>query len=147
VSIQNLFPRWDRRILTIVLGALITGAALLLKDMNGYFGFLGLIGSVFVPMLGVLVADFFLLGRGRDWNLNRSAPSRWGMIAAWLIGFAAYQLIHPSDIGWWSGGWVRIQSWLHFTPADWMSASLLSFAVSVLTACAIGGLARRRHRA
>jgi nucleobase:cation symporter-1, NCS1 family len=143
VSIQNLFPRWDRRILSTALGAAITGAALLLKDMNSYFGFLGLIGSVFVPMLGVLVADFFLLGRGRDWNVDRAAPSRWGMAAAWLIGFTVYQLIHPSDIGWWSAGWIKIQGLLHFTPADWMSASLLSFAVSVLAASAIGALARR----
>jgi purine-cytosine permease-like protein len=144
VSIQNLFPRWDRRILTIVLGGAITGAALLLKDMNSYFGFLGLIGSVFVPMLGVLVADFFLLGRGRDWNLSRSAPSRWGMIAAWVIGFAVYQLIRPSDIGWWNTGWIKIAGWLHFTPADWMSASLLSFAIAVLAAFAIGRAARRQ---
>jgi putative hydroxymethylpyrimidine transporter CytX len=143
VSIQNLFPRWDRRVLTVVLGALVTGAALLLKDMNSYFGFLGLIGSVFVPMLGVLVADFFLLGHGRNWNVDRAAPSRWGMIAAWVIGFAAYQLIHPSDIGWWSTGWTTIQDRLHFTPADWMSASLLSFAVSVLAAFLIGLPGRR----
>jgi putative hydroxymethylpyrimidine transporter CytX len=143
VSIQNLFPRWDRRILTIGLGALITGAALTLKDMNSYFGFLGLIGSVFVPMLGVLVAAFFLLGRGREWNLGRTAPSRWGMIAAWVIGFATYQLIRPSDIGWWSTGWTKVQGWVHFTPADWMSASLLSFAVAVLAAFVIGILARR----
>jgi putative hydroxymethylpyrimidine transporter CytX len=146
VSIQNLFPRWDRRILTVVLGAAVTGAALLLANMDSYFGFLGLIGSVFVPLLGVLVADFFLLGHGRDWNLDRTAPSRWGTVAAWVIGFAAYQLIRPSDIGWWSTGWVRIAGWLHFTPADWMSASLLSFAVAVLATVMIGILPRPRQR-
>src|SRR5918992_1793427 len=72
VSIQNLAPRVDRRVLTILLGVLTGGLALVL-NIDNYFGFLGLIGSVFVPMLGVLVVDFFVLGRGRNWNVS-AAP-------------------------------------------------------------------------
>ncbi|HEU5157371.1 MAG TPA: cytosine permease [Streptosporangiaceae bacterium] len=142
VSIQNLIPRADRRVLTVLLGALTAGLALIL-NIDNYFGFLGLIGSVFVPMLGVLVVDFFVLGRGRDWNVSSAAPSRWGMIAAWGAGFVVYQLINPGDAGRWTGFWTDVQGWLHFTPASWMSASVLSFAVAGLAAYAVGTITAR----
>ncbi|GAA3212632.1 purine-cytosine permease family protein [Actinocorallia longicatena] len=141
VSIQNLFPRLDRRVLSIGLGTLITGLALWWK-MDDYFGFLGLIGSVFVPMLGVLAADFFLRAKG-EWNTDPDAPSRWGMIAAWLAGFAVYQIINPGDAGWWTSFWVDVQDGLGFTKQAWMSASLLSFLVAGLAAWIIGRVMRK----
>jgi nucleobase:cation symporter-1, NCS1 family len=142
VSIQNLAPRADRRVLTVLLGGLTAGLALIL-NIDNYFGFLGLIGSVFVPMLGVLAVDFFVLGRGRDWNVSAAAPSRWGMIAAWGAGFVVYQLINPGDAGRWTDFWINVQGWLHFTPATWMSASLLSFVVAGLAAYAVGMVGTR----
>ncbi|MFE7801504.1 purine-cytosine permease family protein [Nocardia sp. NPDC057440] len=145
VSIQNLAPRIDRRVLSIGLGALITVLALQLK-MENYFGFLGLIGSVFVPLLGVLVADFFLRAKG-DWNTAPDAPSRWGMIVAWLVGLSVYQLINPGDAGVWTDFWVNIQEKLHFTKQPWMSASLLSFLAAVLVAWLVGRVATARKSA
>ncbi|WP_433465639.1 purine-cytosine permease family protein [Spirillospora sp. CA-128828] len=143
VSIQNLFPRADRRVLSVVLGAGITVLALVL-DIGDYAGFLSLIGSVFVPMLGVLAADFFLGRRTRDgWDVSRTAPSRWGMIAAWAIGFVVYQLVNPGTVGRWAGLWHDVQDALHFTPQTWMSASLLSFLVAGVAAALIGRLTKR----
>jgi putative hydroxymethylpyrimidine transporter CytX len=139
VSMQNLLPRADRRVLTVLLGGLTAGLALVL-NIDNYFGFLGLIGSVFVPLLGVLAVDFFVLGRGRDWNVSALAPSRWGMIAAWALGFVVYQLINPGDAGRWTDFWTDVQSRLHFTPATWMSASVLSFLAAGLAAYAVGTL-------
>ncbi|MFE9106531.1 purine-cytosine permease family protein [Actinomadura geliboluensis] len=152
VSIQNLFPRADRRVLSVALGAGITVLALVL-DIGDYAGFLTLIGSVFVPMLGVLAADFFL-GRRRwatggkeaeldGWDVSRRAPSRWGMIAAWAVGFAVYQLINPGTVEHWAGFWRDVQEAVHFTPQSWMSASLLSFLVAGAAALLIGRLTRR----
>ncbi|GAA5052394.1 purine-cytosine permease family protein [Nocardia callitridis] len=142
VSIQNLAPRVDRRLLSIGLGVLITVVALGL-NMENYFGFLGLIGSVFVPLLGVLVADFFLRAKGR-WNTGADAPSRWGMVGAWLIGLVVYQLINPGDAGVWTDFWVRAQGWAHFTVQPWMSASLLSFLAAAVVAATIGRLVPTR---
>jgi putative hydroxymethylpyrimidine transporter CytX len=137
VSIQNIVPRADRRVLAVLLGAAITGLALVL-NMGDYAGFLSLIGSVFVPMLGVLAADFFL-GRGRrGWDLSVTARSRWGMIAAWALGFAVYQLINPGTVAGWSAWWTDLRDALGFTPQTWMSASLLSFLVSGPAAAVIG---------
>ncbi|GGU94393.1 cytosine permease [Actinomadura cremea] len=144
VSIQNLVPRADRRVLTIALGALITVLALAL-DIDDYAGFLSLIGSVFVPMLGVLAADFFL-GRGRDgWDGSPAAPSRWGMVAAWVIGFVAYQLINPGTVSGWAGFWTDVRDLLNFAPQSWMSASLLSFLLAGAAALAIGRVAFSRR--
>jgi purine-cytosine permease-like protein len=136
VSIQNLAPRVDRRVLSIGLGALITILALRL-NMANYFGFLGLIGSVFVPLLGVLVADFFLRAR-REWNTAPDAPARWGMVAAWLTGFVVYQLVNPGDAGAWTRFWDGVRQAVHFTGQAWMSASLLSFLAALAVAWLVG---------
>jgi hypothetical protein len=56
------------------------------------------------------------------------------MLVAWLLGLAVYQLINPGSVGAWSTMWSSLASALHFTPQGWMSASLLSFAVSGLVA-------------
>jgi purine-cytosine permease-like protein len=133
VSLQNLFPRADRRVLTVAIGALTMVLALVL-NINSYTNFLTLIGSVFVPMFGVLAADYFLAGRSAHWDTSVRARWRWGMLVAWLLGLAVYQLINPGSVGAWSTMWSSLASALHFTPQGWMSASLLSFAVSGLVA-------------
>ncbi|MFI0369409.1 purine-cytosine permease family protein [Actinomadura sp. 1N219] len=144
VSIQNLVPRADRRVLSVALGVIVTVLALAL-DIGDYAGFLSLIGSVFVPMLGVLAADFFLgrRRRGRGWDVSRTAPSRWGMIAAWAAGFVVYQLINPGTVTRWAGFWQDVQDVLRFGPQSWMSASLLSFLVAGAAALLIGRLTKK----
>jgi putative hydroxymethylpyrimidine transporter CytX len=143
VSVQNLFPRADRRVLTIGIGALTTVLALVL-DINSYVNFLTLIGSVFVPMFGVLAADYFVAGRSKHWDVSVRARSRWGMLAAWLVGLAVYQLINPGDVGAWSTLWSHIATWLHFSSESWMSASLFSFLAAGIVAYAADLISRRR---
>jgi putative hydroxymethylpyrimidine transporter CytX len=142
VSIQNLRPRWDRRVLVVAIGMLATVAALAL-NINDYYNFLVLIGSVFTPLLGVLVVDWFYVSR-QQWDLSELVRPRWGTLTAWLAGFVVYQMINPGDVGWWSRMWARIDDWLHFTPASWMSASILSFAVAAALTVPLGTLDRRR---
>jgi putative hydroxymethylpyrimidine transporter CytX len=148
VSLQNLLPRTDRRVLTIGVG-IVTTALALTMDISQYAGFLVLIGSVFVPLFGVLAADYFGRNRHRDpsaaWDLSQTAPSRWRMSLAWVLGLAVYQLIHPGDAGWWSRAWVELASALHFTPAGWMSASLFSFIVAAVLAWLLGRIPSRQR--
>jgi hypothetical protein len=59
------------------------------------------------------------------------------------VGFVSYQLINPGYLGWWSREWLHVDSWLHFTPTSWMSASLISFGVAALATVPVGLLARR----
>ena len=140
VSMQNFRPQWDRRALALAVGTVATVCALAL-NIADYENFLLLIGSVFVPLLGVLLVDYFVLS-GRRWDLGDDVPVRWAMLAAWGLGFVAYQLINPGTLSWWTRGWVHIRSWLNFTPQPWMSASLLSFAVAAVATALLGALAR-----
>jgi nucleobase:cation symporter-1, NCS1 family len=143
VSVQNLRPRWDRRVLALVIGLLATAFALGL-DVNDYQNFLILIGSVFVPLLGVLTVDYFLVSR-RQWDLSEDAPSRWMTVIPWAVGFVVYQLINPGYLGWWSRRWQQVDGWLGFSPTSWMSASIISLLVSAAVTLPLA-LPRRRTR-
>ena len=147
VSVQNLRPLADRRVLALVIGTIATVGALLLHLGDDYQSFLSLIGSVFVPLSAVFVVAFFVLGRSRVWDVSDSAPARAVMVVPWVLGFVVYQLINPGYLGWWSRAWGDIAGWVHFTPASWMSASLLSFAVAALATLPVGLLSRRKEPA
>lgn len=145
VSTQNLRPLWDRRVISGVVGALITGLALCV-DIYGYASFLSLIGSVFVPMFAVLAVDYFALSRGR-WDLGPDAEPRWRMLVPWALGFAAYQLIYPGSVSWWAQVWHSLAHAVGFTTAPWMSASVLSFAVAAAATLLVRGATRAGSRA
>jgi putative hydroxymethylpyrimidine transporter CytX len=143
VSVQNLRPGWDRRVLAVLIGSLATVFALAFS-VNDYQNFLLLIGSVFVPLFGVFAVDYFGISRG-NWDVSAAAPQRWVMLLPWLAGFVAYQLLNPGYVHWWAAMWRHIQHWLHFTPPSWMSASIVSFAVAALVTVPVGALRRRKE--
>lgn len=100
VSIQNIFPRLDQRWLIVGVGVL-GGLLAATLTMSQYFGFLLLIGSVFVPLFGVLAADYFVLRRRRLSVADVYGPApdagQTGFnlpgLIAWLAGIAAYHAI------------------------------------------------------
>ncbi|WP_042383146.1 purine-cytosine permease family protein [Streptacidiphilus melanogenes] len=133
MSIHNLFPRVDRRWLTLGIGAVVTAAALAIDGFTDtYYAFLGLIGAFFVPLLAVLAVDFFL-GRGKDgWDMSEQAPTRWLMLLPWALGFVLYELINPATLPytWWTDLWTNLQKFTHIHPTSWTSASLFSFLIA-----------------
>jgi purine-cytosine permease-like protein len=134
VSLQNFFPRVSQRAL-IVGASLIATAGALAIDMRSYQRFLLLLGAVFVPLLGVLVADWLLAGAHYTRRHVFEAPAvRPASIAAWLTGFFVYEwLYQPTDLGFWS-------RWLgHLpTPEYQIGASVPAFVVAfLLTAAAV----------
>ena len=131
VSIQNLRPTWDRRVLCVLIGSVTILGALFL-DVTEFSNFLYLIGAVFVPLTGVLLAAW--ARSGGVWDISTSAPSRPGMLAAWAMGFVTYQLINPGEIGGWSDMWASFASTLHVTGHPWLSASIASFVVAAVIA-------------
>ncbi|OUC95685.1 purine-cytosine permease family protein [Streptosporangium minutum] len=144
MSLQNLMPRVDRRIFSVAIGVLTTGVALVV-DVNSYGAFLGIIGAVFVPMLGVLAVDYFLLGRGRDWDTSENAPSRWLMVIPWVLGFVTWwMLAAPSAVSWWAAIWNGARQAVGFTPQPWMSSAVGAFLVAGLITLGLGALRRRR---
>jgi putative hydroxymethylpyrimidine transporter CytX len=98
VSVQNAFPRVSIRSLIVALGAVSILAALAF-DVTRYEHFLLLIGAVFVPLFGVLAADYFVTSRGRyDPAAILEASGRggvvpgvrWQGVLAWALGTATY---------------------------------------------------------
>ncbi len=106
VSLQNLAPR-RRQFGFIVAATLvaIAGAWLLQRRGEGIGGgyelFLIAIGGLFVPLLGVVIADSFLLRRGayRTEEFVDAAPAvRWPAIASWASGTVLYFLVYFQQI-------------------------------------------------
>src|SRR6266540_147026 len=145
VSVQNLFPRVSPRALIVGTSVLATAGALAI-DMRSYQRFLLLLGAVFVPLLGVLVADWLLNGAHYTRSDVFDGPAvRPGPIVAWMAGFLAYEwLAQPADLGFWT-------RWLSHlpTPSYAIGASIPSFVVAfLLTAAAVRlGSARAADRA
>jgi NCS1 family nucleobase:cation symporter-1 len=142
MSTHNLMPRVDRRVLAVGVGIVAVLVALTI-DVVAYETFLLLIGSVFVPLFAVAITDFFLVSRGA-WDLSPAAPGRWWLALPWALGFLTYQLINPGAVAWWVSIWTSVREALGFTPASWMSASILSFAVAAAATLLLGWAARRQ---
>ncbi|WP_405486815.1 purine-cytosine permease family protein [Nocardia sp. NBC_00511] len=144
MSIQNLLPRVDRRLLAGLVGLAVTLLALPVHDFTSYANFLVLIGSVFVPLCAVLIVDYFF-GRGRrGWDLTQHSPARPLMLLPWAIGFVTYQLFNPGSISWWTKFWTDAQDTLHVHPGWWSSASLFSFLIAAAVTALLVSVQRQR---
>ena len=97
VSLQNVVPRVSQRLLIVVSAVLATAGALVL-DLSQFSTFLFLLGSFFVPLFGVLLADWLVEGAHYTRDRIFAGPAfRPPMIAAWLVGFGLYQWLSPRD--------------------------------------------------
>jgi purine-cytosine permease-like protein len=101
VSVQNLSAR--RRQATTIFASTLVGIAAawyLVASGQGIGGpyetFLLLIGGLFVPLLGVVIAETFVVRRGgySQGDFFEAAPRwRWPAFASWIPGSALYFLI------------------------------------------------------
>ena len=139
VSLQNLLPGVPQRLLVGGVAATATVGALLV-DLRNYQPFLYLLGSFFVPLFAVLLADWLLSGRhySRE-DVFRVPEIRLEMVAAWLAGFCVYQWLYPQGPSWWTS--LVAHTSPHALP--WGGASLPSFALSFALASIVGLFARR----
>ena len=134
VSVRNVAPGLRQRDVTLAIGALVLVLSQVVS-LTQYESFLLLIGSFFVPLLGVLAADYFLVRGGRYDGaalFTRGGPYwyasgvHWPGLACWLAGAATYVTIAgiaPLGI---SG------------TAPWLGATLPSLAVSFLLYALLG---------
>jgi putative hydroxymethylpyrimidine transporter CytX len=138
VSLQNFLPEASQRLLILVVAALSTSIALAL-DLTQYQQFLLLLGAFFVPLFGVLLADW--LARGRRYtraDIFEGPAVRPGMILAWLVGFALYEwLAQTQGLGFWSDFLARLHP-----PHSGIGASLPSFACAFALALVAGAVER-----
>jgi NCS1 family nucleobase:cation symporter-1 len=142
MSVHNILPRVDRRIIAVLIGVTATLLAGLL-DFGQYQSFLFLIGSVFVPLYAVAAVDFLVVSRQR-WDLSTTSRLRAAPVIAWACGFVAYQLVYPGTVPGWADFWTSVNATIGFTPPGWLGSSVAAIVVGGLVML-ISGLALR-HR-
>ncbi|HEX6562513.1 MAG TPA: cytosine permease [Nitrososphaera sp.] len=89
VSVQNIFPHLSQKHLIIGFTALSTLLATVVT-IQDYENFLLLIGAIFVPLFGVVLADYYLVKRqkyteGMMFGDNKKGIA-WPAITAWALG-------------------------------------------------------------
>jgi len=104
-----------------------------------YQNFLLLLGSVFVPLFAVLLADWLASGRHyRAADVFEAPEWRPGLVAAWIAGFALYQWLYPTGPSWWTDLVAKLD------PPDWgIGATVPSFLAAFVLASAVAVLSRR----
>lgn len=139
ISTQNIFPKLRQSVLIVGMGALSLLVALVL-DVTQYENFLLLMGSFFVPLFGVLLADYFVVRKRQytaDDLYSQTTGIHWPAVIAWLIGVAVYQVTNPAIL---AAFWA---DWANLAPAalGLIGGSIPSFAAAFLLQVI---LARRR---
>lgn len=141
LSVQNIFPKLSQKALVVAITLIgAVGAGVLTMEL--YESFLFLIGSVFVPLFGILVAHHLRRlnvidgDRGdREEGLGARA------YIPWVAGFALYHWITPSPLEAWDGFVRDIVGTPIGERITWLGASVPSF----LTALALALLLDRRR--
>lgn len=142
VSLQNIWPRASQRGLVVAIAAISAVMAAWLT-MERYESFLFLLGSVFVPLFGILAADHFLNRRGHiDVDaLYRRAGRYWftngfrvRALVPWIAGFLVYHWVVPTGPGWWVDGVSTVLGTSVNERLPWLSASLPAFVTAFLLA-------------
>lgn len=157
ISLQNLAPWLNQRRVVLGIGVLCTALALGVAFIH-YENFLLLLGSVFVPLFGILAADHFIVRRranpadvpyadgARFWyrgGVNLAA------LAVWLLGFLLYNWISPGSLTWWVDGMEGFFHGLLRLPfpldekVSWLSASIPAFLLSFILYALVSRLPRR----
>jgi putative hydroxymethylpyrimidine transporter CytX len=165
VSAQNIVPGLPRRTAIIsvgVAGAVIAGFV----TVGNYQTFLFLLGSVFVPLFAVLLADWCAGSLRRTHRLRRlrwgdrgdrsdrgdrgplgprapEPPLRPGMTLVWLLGIAEYHWIVPTGPSWWTDIVTKVPGAGKHT---FLGASLPCFAVTFVSALIVTAAVSRRGR-
>ncbi|HJQ73747.1 MAG TPA: cytosine permease, partial [Gaiellaceae bacterium] len=127
VSLQNVLPRVPQRLLILAVAAVATAGTFVINLVH-YQEFLYLLGSFFVPLFGVLLAQW-VAGHRDAFGAPEIRPAQ---IVAWLAGFCLYQWLAP----------VGPSSWIHLVdhthPGQGaIGGSLPSFALSFLLSVAL----------
>ncbi len=142
VSLQNAFSKVKQRWLILGIGVFCYLVAILL-DITQYQNFLYLVGSLFVPLFGILAADYFVTRRRhyRTDELYRTGGAYWYLggvnvlgLVAWIIGIAIYHIANPTTLG------ALVPAWPTLVPAVFtdFGGSLPSFIAAFLIYAVLG---------
>jgi nucleobase:cation symporter-1, NCS1 family len=153
VSLKNIFPELPQT--AFVLGISVIGTALAAwLTMERFESFLFLLGSVFVPLFGILIADHFIVRRriiDVQHLYGTSGPYwfRGGIrvvaFVPWVAGFLLYHWVVPTGPASWIHGVQAIVGTPLSVRLPWLAASLPSFGVAFLLTLAVARISSRRR--
>jgi nucleobase:cation symporter-1, NCS1 family len=129
LSLSNIFERLGRFWTTLIISALGIALSAIPDVATGYTTYVGILGNVFSPIAGVLIADYLLVKRmridlvalfetkGRYWYWHGINP----VAVIWTaLGFLAYMFVIPAE-------WIRVLVTLLATGAGyWATMQLLA---------------------
>lgn len=150
LSIQNWFPRLGQRALIGGVCAVVLLVALAVP-LTQYESFLLLIGAFFVPLLGVLAADYFVVRGQRYVAGDLYEPAgRYAYqggfnveaLLVWAVGIVAYIGLAGLPIGFGEivGPWLGIERLAIGGLAPWLGGTLPSFVVVFVLHSLLGRL-------
>jgi NCS1 family nucleobase:cation symporter-1 len=120
ISIQNMLPRLSQKILVLIIGVIGMLIALTVP-IEQYTSFLLLIGSIFIPLFGIVIIDYLFVKKRKyiTEELYLQNGSYWyqkGLniraMVAWLFGVISYHLI--------------------VSYASWLGGSIPSFIIAAI---------------
>ena len=91
ISAKTVFEKLDGKWTAVVVALLGTAGAILF-NMDNITDFLYYIGSVFAPMIAILIADFFVVKKD-----SSEKKVDIGKIIIWIFGFVLYRLLMTVD--------------------------------------------------
>jgi nucleobase:cation symporter-1, NCS1 family len=138
VSVQNIVPRAPHRAIVVCI-AVVSSALAGWLTMERYESFLFLLGSVFVPLFGILAADYFVNNRAhldtaslydREGRYSYTHGFRIGSLVPWVAGFLVYHWIAPTGPSWWTDWTEGLAGVPLSSRFGWLSASVPSFVIA-----------------
>ncbi len=135
LSLSNMFERLGRFWTTVIISALGIALSATPSVVTGYTTWVGMLGNVFAPIGGVLIADYLFVKRmkidlvalfepnGPYWYWQGVNP----VAVSWtILGFLAYMFVIPAE-------WIRVLVTVVATGAGyWATTQLLSPYLSQL---------------
>jgi putative hydroxymethylpyrimidine transporter CytX len=154
ISLKNIFPKLPQNALALGIAALGTAFAAWLT-MDRFESFLFLLGSIFVPLFGILIADHFVIRRRaiEVEHLYLTSGPYWftGGIRVmaflpWVAGFLVYHWVVPTGPAAWINGVEDLLGTPLSVRLPWLAASVPSFAVAFLLTLLVARISSRRSR-
>ena len=83
----------------VILGGVLGTALALVFPMGQYENFLLLIGSMFCPLFGVVLTDYFVVRKSYSDELFRAPSVNWKAVLSWVVGAGVYHVLVYMDVG------------------------------------------------
>jgi len=129
LSLSNMFERLGRFWTTVIISILGIALSATPSVVQGYTTYVGMLGNVFSPIAGVLIADYIFVKRGHIDLVGLFEPNGpywyWGGVnpiaVIWTaLGFLAYMFVIPAE-------WIRVVVTVIVTGAGyWATIELLA---------------------